>query len=192
MGGSMNETDEVLYEKYLDVDDQGAFATLYDRHQKSLTVFLYTVVGSMEDAEELMLDTFAVAASGTTRFGGKHGAAFKTWLYGIAKNKARMYMRKQKPSHVPLNDEIISSGFTPENKVMEDERHEKLYHALASIPDDYREALYLTYFEQMKPEDISSVMRKTKKQIYNLIARGKQALKAALKVEGIHELYDDN
>ena len=178
----MNETDEVLYQNYISGGDQTAFATLYDRHQKSLTFYLYTIIGSMEDAEELMLDAFAVAASGTTKFSGKHGALFKTWLYGIAKNKAKMYLRKQRAASIPLSDELalVSEEGLPEKNAMDQEQNRELYEALASIPADYREALYLMYFEDMKPEEIATVMKKSKKQVYNLITRGKQALKEAM------------
>ena len=187
----MEETDEILYEKYLKSDDQSAFAVVYDHHHESLTFFLYTMVGNMEDAEELMLDAFAVAASKTAKFTGRGGAAFKTWLYGIAKNKAKMHLRRKKAITVPLSEEIITEEGLPEEKTIEKERDKKLYQSLSDIHKDYREALYLMYFEQMSIDEIATVMKKSKKQIYNLVARGKQALKEALERKGIYELYYD-
>lgn len=188
----MNETDEILYKRFLSENDQAAFATIFDRHSDKLVHYLYALVGSREDAEELMLDAFAVAASGTTRFHGKHGAGFKTWLYGIAKNKAKMYLRKQRAATVPLmdNDELESAE-KPEETVLLDEKIRHLHKALSSIREEYREALYLMYFEQMKPDEISVVMKKSTKQIYNLLNRGRQACREQLEKMGVADLYDD-
>ena len=41
----------------------------------------------MEDAEELMMDSFAEVAAGRTLFSGR--SSFKTWLFAVARNKAR-------------------------------------------------------------------------------------------------------
>ena len=49
---------------------------------------------------------------------------------------------------------------------------------------EYREALYLVYFESMSYREAASVMRKTEQQITSLVYRGKQNLKTILEREG--------
>ena len=56
-----------------------------------------------------------------------------------------------------------------------------------TINPDYREALHLMYFESMEIDDISEVMGKNKKQVYNLISRGKVALKETLQSMGFKD-----
>ena len=57
-----------------------------------------------------------------------------------------------------------------------------------ALPEQYREVLQLAYFDGFSPSEISGVMRKTSKQVYNLLARAKTALKELLEKEGItHE-----
>jgi RNA polymerase sigma-70 factor (ECF subfamily) len=56
---------------------------------------------------------------------------------------------------------------------------------LKVIDVDYRQALYLQYFEEMKPEQISRIIKKNIKQTYNLLARGKESLRAAYEKMGI-------
>lgn len=62
-------------------------------------------------------------------------------------------------------------------------RHQ-LYDALAKLKPEYREALYLVYFEDMSYHMAAQVMNKNERQITNLIYRGKQSLKAILEKEG--------
>ena len=50
---------------------------------------------------------------------------------------------------------------------------------------DYREALYLTYFEGMSYQQAAEVMGKSVKQITNMVYRGKERLRGLLKREGI-------
>ena len=67
---------------------------LLERHREGLTLFLFGFVRNMEDAEELMLDAFAIAASGTSRFSGS--SSFKTWLFAIGRNQAMSMLRKNR------------------------------------------------------------------------------------------------
>ena len=55
-----------------------------------------------------------------------------------------------------------------------------LYEAMSRINPEYRQALYLTYFEEMSADEVANVLKKNRKQVYNLIARGKEALKNRL------------
>ena len=50
---------------------------------------------------------------------------------------------------------------------------------------DYREALYLTYFEGMSYLQAAEVMGKNVKQITNMVYRGKESLRGLLEREGI-------
>ena len=53
------------------------------------------------------------------------------------------------------------------------------------LHDDYREALYLTYFENLSYTEAAEVMGKSVKQVTNLIYRGKERLRGLLEKEGI-------
>ena len=55
---------------------------------------------------------------------------------------------------------------------------------LEQLKAEYREALYLVYFESMSYREAASVMRKTEQQITSLVYRGKQNLKTILEREG--------
>ena len=176
----MNETDEVLYEHYLLSGDENAFRLLLERYRERLTLFLDSYVHNLADAEDLMIDAFAVAASGTARFRGR--SSFKTWLFGIGRNLAKNYLRKHRlpPDAIPESAAAVPADYA----VLQEERNVQLYTALSNISGDYRQVLYLLYFEGLSETEAAAVTGKSKKQIYNLVSRGKIALRAELEKMG--------
>jgi RNA polymerase sigma-70 factor (TIGR02960 family) len=64
--------------------DEPAFAELVGRHRRELHVHCYRMLGSFEEAEDLVQETFLRAWRGRERFEG--GPGFRAWLYRIATN----------------------------------------------------------------------------------------------------------
>ncbi len=178
----MHETDEILYSRFLREEREEDLRVLLERHREGLTLFLFGFVRNMEDAEELMLDAFAVAASGTSRFSGS--SSFKTWLFAIGRNLAMSMLRKNRLRFSPLEEESAAAADTADLELLQKERNRQLYDALEKLPPDYRQVLYLLYFEDMSHEEAARVMKKTRKQIYNLAARGKKTLRDILEGMG--------
>lgn len=177
----MDLSDEALYEQYLKRGDNEALGCLLERHREGLTLFLFGFVRSEADAEELMLDAFAEVAAGPTFFSGK--SSFKTWLFSVGKHLALKQLRRQRHT-VPLEPSEPEQADGPELLLLREDRDRQLYLALERIAPDYREVLQLQYLEQMQPAEIAQVMGKRVSQIYNLIKRGKLALRAELERMG--------
>ncbi len=173
----MQQTDEALYRLYLSEGDEDALRELLVRHRESLTLFLFGYVHDMGDAEELMLDAFAAAAAGTTRFSGR--SSFKTWLFSIGRHLALRRLRRRSPRTEAFEEQLAAEQ-TPETELLRQEKYRQLYLALERIHPDYRQALWLLYFEELSHEEIARVTGKSKKQVYNCVTRGKAALRALL------------
>ena len=170
-------TDEALYQAYTRHGDQDALRTLLERHREGLTLFLFGYVRNAEDAEELMLDAFAELAAGPTVFSGK--SSFKTWLFSVGKHLALAWLRKKKRAERRSPD-APGDEAPPELLILRQEQKQQLYRALNAIAPEYREVLLLQYMEDMTPAEIAQVTGKRVKQIYNLIERGKKALRSEL------------
>ena len=189
----MNRTDGQLYIDYLSGTDTDALGILFEKYKDGLILFLYGIVGNMEDAEELMMDTFAVLVSGTARYTEKKEASFKTWLFAVAKNQARHFLRKK--SRYPVSDveierDIKDGDEQPESQLIQDESKVELYNALEEINPEYRQVLYLMYFEDLDTSDIAKIMHKAKRQVSDLIFRARKSLKTELERKGfIYERY---
>ena len=65
------------------------------------------------------------------------------------------------------------------------ERNRVLHFCMGEMNPDYREVLYLTYFEDMSYAQAAEVTGKTVKQITNMVYRGKESLRRLLEREGI-------
>lgn len=156
-------------------------------YRESLIYFLYGYVKDYDLAEDLSEDVFVELIVHPERF--KNQSSEKTYLFSIGRNKAVDYIRKNKRiiSFSSLDDEEVlhseTSSYNPELELLKDERKRKLGEAMGKIKDDYRQALHLAYMEEMSYAEIALVMNKTKKQVENLVFRGKAALKEILKDE---------
>jgi RNA polymerase sigma-70 factor, ECF subfamily len=65
-------------------DDAATFAALAERYRRQLRVHCYRMLGSVDDAEDLVQETFLRAWRGREEFEGR--SLFRTWLYSIATN----------------------------------------------------------------------------------------------------------
>ena len=73
--------------------DEAAFASLVDRHRRELHVHCYRMLGSFEEAEDLVQETFLRAWRSRDSFEG--GPGFRAWLYRIATNASLDAIRRR-------------------------------------------------------------------------------------------------
>jgi RNA polymerase sigma-70 factor (ECF subfamily) len=72
--------------------DQSAFADLVERHRRELQVHCYRMLGSFEESEDLVQETFLRAWRRRESFQGR--STFRAWLYRIATNACLDFLRK--------------------------------------------------------------------------------------------------
>ena len=176
------EQDEQVYRRYLRGRDEADLRVLLERYKEKLTLFLYGFVNDPDDAEDLMMETFAVIAS--KDHWSEHGSSFKTWLYAIGRNQALMHLRKRRIPVSVLEEVPSEKTELPELPILREEQYRELYTAMEKLKPEYRQVLTLIYFEDMSHEEAARVMGKSRKQIYNLARRGKERLKQILNEAG--------
>jgi RNA polymerase sigma-70 factor (TIGR02960 family) len=81
--------------------DERAFRELTDPYRRELQLHCYRIVGSVEDAEDLVQETLLAAWRGLERFEGR--ASVRNWLYRIATNRSLNMLRdrSRRPREVP-------------------------------------------------------------------------------------------
>ena len=75
-------------------------------------------------------------------------------------------------------------GEDAEEGVFTSLRREKLYVFMQQLPAQYKEVLFLNYFDGFSVDEICHILKKGAKQVYNLLARARSALKEILEKEG--------
>ena len=176
------ETDDVLYRRYLD-GDEGCLSTLIEHYGDKLTLYLDGYLHDVHEAEELMLDVFAYLFTKKPRI---REGGFKAYLYKAARHMA-LRRKSKRRLHFSL-DELADEPdgqLLVEEVIQTEERDRILHFCMDEMKADYREVLYLTYFEDMSYAQAAEVTGKTVKQITNIVYRGKESLRKLLEREGI-------
>ena len=158
-------------------------------YRDGLIFYLFSIVGDMQKAEELATDTFIILYTQKPRFKGE--GAFKTWLYAIGRNIALNHRRRIKRMYeVPLDEasEISTEESIEQNYIVDEERI-RLRRTINRLKPEYSQVLYLIYFEGFDNDETAQIMKKTKKQVIDLLYRAKAALKKQLEKEGYN--YDE-
>ncbi len=178
---------EEVYLRYITEYNDRDLETLLLAYRDGLFLFLLSYVKNEEDAEELLMDTFAKLAVDKPDFKIRKNGSFKSWLYAIARNNALMHIRRHKMEAVPLEEETVPDTETPESALLREERNKTLYRALSSLKSEYKRAMMLLYIEGLSHEEIAQAMGLKIRQIYNLIERGKKSLRKTLEGMGMED-----
>src|SRR5215211_508856 len=88
------------------VRDESAFVALAERYRRQLHVHCYRMVGSLEDAEDLVQESILRAWRARTSFEGR--SSFRGWLYRIATNACLDFL-KRRPARVLAPDVVPAS-----------------------------------------------------------------------------------
>jgi len=157
-------------------------------YRADLTRLIAGYVGNMDDAKDLMMDSFVKLGLSGAVF--DNSTALKSYLFTIGKNLALNRWKHNERDRCMLKpiDDILESvaavGDTPEDEFIKRERSAQLDRAMNRLKREHREVLRLLYFEGASFTDAGQMMDRTLKQVYNLVYNAKCALKKNLESEG--------
>ncbi len=175
--------DAECYARYLDGDDSG-LGEIIDRYHNGISLFINSIVNDICAAEEIMQNTFVKLAVYKPKFNNR--SSFKTWLYTIARNCAYDYLKhRSRFSDKPVDEYFsISDEIDIEKQYLKDETKIELCSVMKKLSSDYSQVLYLIYFEELDTFEAAKVMKKSKRQIGDLVYRAKKSLKSELEKAG--------
>lgn len=162
--------------------EEAAFRLLVQRWEKDLLAFLIYMLGSREEAEDLVQDTLVKVyrQAGQYRAEGR----FKSWLFRVAGNLARSRLRRRKilrwVNYERTEHDRAYAGPGPEQELEEKESIATVRASLGRLPDRQREALVLHRYQGMKYREIAEAMGTTVPGVESLIQRALAAMRIDL------------
>lgn len=143
--------------------DHEAFGHLIDRHASAIVNLAYRMVGNRVEAEDLAQEAFLTAFKALSTF--RADSKFSTWLYRIAANKCKDWLRAKRPGQGPYDvdaDEVldlyVAEERTPEQLLSHQQVRHELEQAIQRLPPLYREAFVLKHVEGLSYEEMEEIL----------------------------------
>ena len=149
-------SDEEVFAAVREKNDELAFKTLYRRYDKRVYSYCLRALGNQDDAQ----DVFQTVAM--TIYDKRHSfveGSFAAWLFTITRNYCLKAIRNRK-ANTELNEEIHTPDSIDSHSadfLLKD----ALQTAINTLPEEFREALELRYFDDLSYEDIALTLNIT-------------------------------
>lgn len=98
----------------------------------------------------------------------------RAWLLRVAINASRDYLRNF------FRRNVVPMEMLEETVAAEPENHREVLEAVLSLPDKYKDAVYLHYYEGYSAAEIGNILGKKENTVYSLLSRGRDMLKKRL------------
>lgn len=173
---------EVIHRERGEGMEEKLLRQLYQKYQRELYLYLYSLCKNRELAEDIMQETFLKAILSLK----SNHTNMRAWLYMVARNLYFNYMKKEKLK-VDI-DELSKTTFGEETdlleRIFEVDKNRMLYEALQNIDRTKREVLTLQYFCGLSQKEIAATLHLTPENVRVLSYRGKHELKKYMEANG--------
>lgn len=167
--------------------ETAAYNELVRRYQRPVYSLAYRMIGSVEDASDLVQETFlrAYGALGTFR----QDASFLTWLYKIASNLCIDLMRSRKSRGTLSLDAELDDGrepsadrsFSPEETAMRGAVSEVVHKAVMNLPERYRIVVVMRHLHGMSIDEIAEQLELPSGTVKTHLFRAREMLRERLR-----------
>lgn len=166
--------------------DQEALRVLLRRHERPVYSLLYRMLSSHEDAEEALAEVFVKVWRAAAFFKGD--SKFTTWLYRIASNTARDFLRSRKSRQEVSIEDVVVNEFEigercgsdmgdPAKRVMEAEGRAHILRAMKGLSEDDRLLISLYHLQECDYDEISKITGTPPNNLKVKLFRARQRLR---------------
>ena len=167
--------------------DELAYVELVNRYRNRLMNFVFRFVGSFQEAEDIVQDTFVKLYQKKDYY--RPISAFSTWIFTIASNLAKTELRKRKRRKVSYLSQIgieekdfdIPVEDTTDEETVGEYTESQIQDAIQSLQLHFRTALILRDIEELSYEEISKILDVPLGTIKSRINRARLQLQEKLK-----------
>ena len=163
------------------------FATLVERHQKTIFNLLYRMLGDYDDAAEVSQEAFLSAYRSIKSFRGD--ASFSTWLYRIAVNHANTRRKsaalwQQRAVWMESMEPAGDGGPDPADALEQTEMRERVQAALNSLESDDATIILLRDLQDVPYEVVADMLNIPIGTVKSRLFRARRQLRRGLDSEG--------
>lgn len=139
--------------------DEYAFGKLVRKHQTRIARLAQRILYSTSDIEDVTQEVFLRAYRGLDGFRGE--SSFGTWLTRICINYCAKKRRRRSPEQISLEESDSTESLCapktmrPDIQIEREERNRQIREAVESLPEKYRLAVILRYFEGYSCEQVA-------------------------------------
>lgn len=160
MSGQSSTDDFSLITK-IGQQDQAALAELYDRYAPLLYSVAFKMLGSAEEAEEVVLDVWRQVWRQACNYDPQRGRV-DTWLFMLLRSRALDRLRRLKQVErvvIASQDRTVQASLQtndPAENILIAERRQQVQSALSQLPNAQRQVLELVYYQGLTQAEIAT------------------------------------
>lgn len=168
--------------------DIGAFQRLYDQFARKVLNFIYRMVASNEEAEDLTQETFVAVYQ---KIGSlKDDAKFEPWLFRIARNFVYQRYRRRPHATVSVDERDEDGRFTaelvderkgPQEEFQAGELERVVKGAIVGLSDKYREVFVLSALQKLSYQQIAEIVGRSLPSVKTDIHRARLQVRRLVK-----------
>lgn len=142
---------------------------LLEKYSDMIYRLALTRTKNKEDAEDVFQDVFYRVSKKMPEFENENHE--KAWLIRVTINVSKNLFSSAWMRHtVPLEDEIK----------FEEEKEQEVYFEVLALPEKYRTAIHLFYYEGLTTKEIATILKTNENTIKTRLSRAKEKLKSRL------------
>lgn len=167
-------TDEMMLDEREQIIDQ-----LMREYSDDILHLVYTYVKNRTIAEDLTQEIFIKCYEKLNQFNQQ--STIKTWLYRIASNHCKDYLRSWHYRKITLSNKVFehipSMSKQVEEEVIKQSEENSLTNAVMNLPLKYREVVFLHYYEELSLKEMSKITSVNINTLKTRLKRAKELLK---------------
>ncbi len=162
--------------------DPRLFDRLYEQHVDAIYAYAFNRLRDAAAAEDIVSETFFRAFENLNRFEWR-GVPFSAWLYRIASNAVAARFRHDPPAPLEAASDLQDGGPGPEQWLLRGERGRELRAAIACLPPEQQQVVFLRYGQELRNKEIATIMERSEGAVKQLLHRAMQGLQRRLTLQ---------
>lgn len=168
--------------------DISSYQELYELFVRKVLNFIYRMVNSPEEAEDLAQETFVAVYQKLVTL--KDNSKFEPWLFRIARNFVYQRYRTRLPSTVSIDTldedgqlvtQLVDARKNPDETFQTEELEDVVSEVIAGLPEKYREVFVLSAIQRLSYQQIAEIVGRSLPSVKTDIHRARLEVRKRVK-----------